>query len=132
MPVFERQRAFHGRGSRDGFLHARDMACGQEVQIAQTDEPLWRVQDGSACVSRGGQANPIQTRSARLSALQRDQTRRNPCRRLALRDFTVCEAHGGIRVLARQGSFSRADEPRRSRRPELQRSKADRRKCRWN
>ncbi len=44
MPVFERRRAFHERGSRDGFLHAGDMACGRSIQIAQKDERLWRVQ----------------------------------------------------------------------------------------
>jgi hypothetical protein len=80
MPVFERQRTFHGRGSRDGWrvLHARNMASGQEVSITQTTKPLRRPQDGSRCVSRSGQENPIQTRPARVSPLLCAYTRRTP------------------------------------------------------
>jgi hypothetical protein len=36
------------------------------------------------------------------SATKRDGS---PCGRLALRDFAVCEAHGGLRALARQGKL---------------------------
>jgi hypothetical protein len=36
------------------------------------------------------------------NATKRDGT---PCGRLALRDFAVCEAHGGLRALARQGKL---------------------------
>ena len=35
-------------------------------------------------------------------ALKRDG---RPCRRLALKDFRVCEAHGGFGMLAMQGKF---------------------------
>jgi hypothetical protein len=35
-------------------------------------------------------------------ATKRDGT---PCGRLALREFAVCEAHGGLRALARQGKL---------------------------
>jgi hypothetical protein len=39
------------------------------------------------------------------SATKRDGT---PCGRLALRDFAVCEAHGGVLALARQGTLQRS------------------------
>ncbi len=56
---------------RTRFLHARDMASGQEEPTAQTDKTLRRMQDGPCCVSRSGQENPVQTRSAWLSPLLR-------------------------------------------------------------
>jgi hypothetical protein len=56
------------------------------------------------------------------SSLKRDGS---PCRRLALREFVVCEAHGGVLALARQGKLQssgrtaafKATRGRRSRRP---------------
>lgn len=93
---------------RDGFLHARDMACGQEAQDAEADEAVGRAKDCAGGVCRGGQANPIQTRQARLPALQRTKRDGTPCRRLALRDLKVCELHGGILALARQGKLQRS------------------------
>jgi hypothetical protein len=36
------------------------------------------------------------------TAIKRDG---NPCRRLAMRELKVCEAHGGLRALARQGKL---------------------------
>ena len=46
-----------------------------------------------------------------------------------MKEFRVCEAHGGFGMLAMQGNFSRREEPRRSGPPQ---SKADRRQRRWN
>jgi len=66
--------------ARWGFLHTRNMASGQEVPSAQATKTLRRPQDGSCCVSRSGQENPIQTRPARLPPLPSDQTRWTPLR----------------------------------------------------
>jgi hypothetical protein len=38
------------------------------------------------------------------SAIKRD---RSPCGRLAMRELATCEAHGGLRALARQGKLQR-------------------------
>ena len=74
MPVFER----HERGACDRFLHARDMACGQEVPTAQAAAIVGWPKDRSCCISRSSEANAIQTRSARLPPLLRHQARRSP------------------------------------------------------
>jgi hypothetical protein len=77
MSVIEQQR-HQERGPRDGVFHARNMASGQKVTITQTTKRLRRPQDGSRCVSRSGQENPIQTRPARVSPLLCAYTRRTP------------------------------------------------------
>jgi hypothetical protein len=40
-------------GPGDGFLHARDVACGQEIPTAQAGASLCRMQDGSCALHDG-------------------------------------------------------------------------------
>ena len=67
------RRRLQNRSTFQGLLHSRHLAGGQTRQDAQTGESLCRTDDSPRSSPRGGQAQRLQTRPARVPRLLRHQ-----------------------------------------------------------
>ena len=85
-------RAKHGVGERSP-------ACASdENSTAAARQPLLRFSKRPR-KPNSDPVGPVVASAARLNAMD------DPCRRLALKELRVCEAHGGFGMLAMQGKF---------------------------
>ena len=84
------------------------MACGRKNRLRKRTKPYAGCKTAPAAFLEAAKTNPIQTRPARLSAsAARLNAMDDPCRRLALKELRVCEAHGGFGMWPCRESFSR-------------------------